>query len=267
MSDDAYRRANRRLWDTWARLHEAAPFYDVAAFRAGASSLNPVEVAEVGPVAGRSMLHLQCHFGLDTLSWARQGAVVTGVDFSEEAIARARALSRDLALDATFVCADVYALPTVLEARFDVVFTSYGVLPWLPDLTAWAEVVAHFLNPGGVFHLVEFHPVLTMLAEDGAGFDFPYFRTPEPVRYDVEASYAAAHPGTVRTAYEWPHGLGEVVTALVAAGLHLDYLHEHAWSPYDCFPGLEAVAPGRYVWGGREGWLPHLFSLRARKPA
>src|SRR5919206_2445351 len=161
-----YVESNRSLWDGWTRLHAHSEFYDLAGFKAGRSSLKDIELAEVGDVRGRSLLHLQCHFGQDTLSWARLGAEVTGVDFSTEAIRLARALNEELHIPARFIQSNIYALPDVLDERFDIVFTSYGVLAWLPDLDAWGEIVARYLKPGGFFYIVENHPLTGMVSDD-----------------------------------------------------------------------------------------------------
>ena len=258
-----YLDTNRALWDGWTKLHTASAFYDVDGFKAGQSTLKPLERDELGDVSGKTLLHLQCHFGLDTLSWAREGAVVTGVDFSEEAIANARSLSADLDLPATFICSDLYALPEVLGATFDIVFTSYGVLTWLPDLDRWAQIAAGYLKPGGTFYLVEFHPVVGMLDNDGQRIVYPYFPGDEPLAFEEAGSYAAPEADFTHRAYEWPHGLGEIVTALLKAGLTLDYLHEFPYSTYP-FPWyLDEEQPARYVWKDRSITFPLLFSIKA----
>jgi SAM-dependent methyltransferase len=261
-----YRRANRDLWDAWTRLHRrlppGGPHYDVAAVEAGRPTLGSVERAELGGVAGKALLHLQCHFGLDTLSWAPAGATVTGVDFSLEAIAAARALSAAAGVPGRFVCTDLYALPERSDLRgahFEVVFTSYGVLSWLPDLAGWARVVARFLEPGGAFYMVEHHPLVTLLDPEthaAAGHHLPrgYFHRPQPVRAEYRGSYAAPEAEAWTTAYFWDHPLGEVVTALCAAGLRLDYLPEH---PRPAGATFHADYPDD---------LPYLFSLRATAP-
>ena len=155
-------RANRELWNAWTEIHEGSTFYDVEGFLAGRQTLLPIELEELGPDVreGTTLLHLQCHFGLDTLSWARRGARVTGVDFSDKAIALADRLAREVGLDEAcrFVQSDLYDLPAHLDERFDVVFTSWGVLMWLPDLTAWGRLIARYLRPGGIFYIVDFHP-------------------------------------------------------------------------------------------------------------
>src|SRR5947209_740824 len=167
---DEYMATNRKLWDAWTKIHLDSEFYDVASFRNGERPIRirDYEREEIGEVAGRSLLHLQCHFGLDTLSWARLGAEVTGADFSGRAIELARSLAGELGLPARFVHSDVYSLPANLQGEFDIVFTSYGVLYWLPDLSRWAEVVAHFLKPGGVFYVVEYHPFSQVFDDENA---------------------------------------------------------------------------------------------------
>ena len=169
-------------------IHERSDFYDVAGFKAGKSTLMPVEVEEVGDVAGKSLLHLQCHFGLDTMSWARLGAKATGVDFSEPAIALARSLSDELAIDVRFVHSNVYDLPENLEGRFDIVFTSYGAVNWLPDLAGWARVVSHFLKPGGTFYVIDGHPFTWGLDDENPDdiiIRYPYFRSDEPLKFEA----------------------------------------------------------------------------------
>lgn len=260
-----YLDSNRALWDRWAKLHATSAFYDVDAFKKGRSTLMPVEREELGDVTGKTLLHLQCHFGLDTLSWARAGAVVTGIDFSPDAIEMARSLSETLRIPATFLCANIYDLPERPGRPFDLVFTSYGVLTWLPDLDRWAQTIARYLKPGGTFYIVEFHPFVSMLDDDGERIAYPYFRTETPLQFEAEGSYAAAHTDGMHTTYEWPHSLGEIVTALLTAGLRLDYLHEFPFSPYPFPAYLEEDAPGRFVWKNRSITVPLLFSIRATR--
>lgn len=258
--------ANRRLWDAWTRAHRDSAFYDVPGFLAGRDPLNRIETDELGDVSGKRFLHLQCHFGMDTLGWARRGARVTGVDFSPEAIASAHRLARDAGLDATFVQSDVYALAGHQLGEFDIVHTSYGVLSWLPDLDAWAEVVAQHVAPGGLFHLVENHPFLMMLDDDGVTIRYPYLATGSPIVLESTASYAAPMEEGPLPEYNWPHGIGEVVTVLIQAGLRIAWLREYPRSPYG-FPGfLEERPEGDYGWpGGRED-VPLTFTIGAGKP-
>src|SRR5579859_1194418 len=188
-----YMNANRALWDELTPIHARSAFYDVEGFKRGRISLMNIEREEVGDVAGKSLLHLQCHFGMDTLSWARLGASVTGVDFSEKAIALARSLSQELDIPARFLQANIYDLPEMLSEQFDLVYTSYGVLGWLPDIQGWGQVVAHFLKPGATFYIVEGHPFL-MIFDDASGvtsyrMGLPYFQGPEPPLFEGNGDY------------------------------------------------------------------------------
>ena len=256
---------NRSLWNGWTRLHKHSRFYDVESFKAGRCSLKPLELEEVGDVAGRSLLHLQCHFGMDTLSWARRGARVVGADFSDEAITFARALASELDIPAEFICSNVYDLPAALAGRFDIVYTSYGVLSWLPELDSWGEVIAHFLKPGGRFYIAEYHPLVFMLGKDNRTFEYPYFHTPEPIKSHSTGSYAEPNaPGFSHAEYNWPHSLADVVNAVIRAGLRVEFLHEF---PY--WHANPSTAPEFEPGKSRlEGWqveLPHMFSLCARR--
>jgi SAM-dependent methyltransferase len=257
---------NRRVWDERTALHERSAFYGLEAFRAGGSTLRPVEVEELGDVAGRSLLHLQCHFGLDTLSWARRGAHVTGVDFSERAVALARQIAGECGLKARFLCARVEELPGVLGGTFDVVFTSYGVLCWLADLRRWGEVIAHFLRPGGTFYIVEMHPFADVL-DDDLRVAHPYFHSPEPTACPTRGSYADRSQALTESAsYQWAHGLGDVCDALLGAGLRLDFLHEFPFCPYQKLAGMEQGPDGWWRLKGPGSSFPLLFSLKATKP-
>ena len=269
-----YVETNRRHWDELVPLHVKSGFYDVDGFKAGRSTLTRLEREEVGKVGGKTLLHLQCHFGLDTLSWAREGAIVTGVDFSPEAVRVARELAGELGIEARFVESDVARLPDALSGEFDIVFTSLGVVSWLPDLQAWAAVIAHFLKPGGAFYILEFHPVQHALeiTEDNPDVDelrfrWPYFATGEPLRFDDEGSYADRSAQlTNHTNYIFPHSLGEVVTSLAGAGLRLEFLNEYPFSRMQHFPFMEKRDDGFWHVMKEGVSAPLMFSLRARKP-
>jgi len=248
---------NRDSWDQRTAEHVHSRFYDVAGFLAGNSSLNPLDRTEVGEVSGLSMLHLQCHFGLDTLSWARLGARVCGLDFSPEAIERARELAQQAGIDAQFVCADVYDTAQHV-GQFDRVYSSYGVLEWLPDMRRWAQVVATALKPGGVLNLIEFHPYSYALDGDA------YFNGGQPQLIN-ERSYTE-NAAEVLPLYVWSHPVSDVVNALLGAGLELLHLNEYAYSPYNCFEGLIEREPGHYVRADSASDVPMLYSIKARKP-
>jgi len=260
-----WRELNRASWEARTPAHLASRFYDVERWKQGGCSLTPIELAEVGDVAGKRLLHLQCHFGQDTLSWARRGATVVGLDFSSEAIAAARRFAEELRLPARFVCADVYSAAVALGETFDVVFTSYGVLGWLPNLQAWAKQVAACLKPGGRFHLVEFHPLVGMYSSDLQGLAYPYDSKGEPSQSEELGTYADRDAPIHVIDVEWNHGLGTVVGALLGAGLVLESLREHDWSPYALWPGSVEVAPGRYQVASLPG-APLVYSIVARRP-
>ena len=267
---DEYRKSNRELWNNWARMHFSSPTsnYDVATFKAGRNTLHSVDLEELGDVAGKSLLHLQCHFGADTLSLARLGARVTGVDFSSEAIAIARQLSDELEIPARFVQSDILALPDVLDGQFDIVFTSHGVLGWLPDLRRWGEVVAHFLKPGGTFCLVEGHPFAHVFHGEPGVLEgrYPYFEQPEPLRFETKGSYGDPESDYESVEYYWSHSLSEIVNALLGAGLALVHLREFDFLSWQMGTNMEQGADG--YWRLPAGYppLPFMFALKAVKP-
>lgn len=265
---DEYRRANREVWDEWAQLH-AAGAYDVAGFKAGRSSLKALELAEVGEVQGQRLLHLQCHFGMDTLSWARRGAQVTGVDFSPEAIRLARELAAQEAppVQARFIESDLYALPEQLDETFDVVFTSYGVLTWLDDIPRWAQIAARYVRPGGTFYIAEFHPAAYIFSDQAENWqvELDYFHS-GVLAFPVEGSYADRSAQVhAKTSYEWNYPLGTVVSSLIAAGLTVEFLHEFEHSVYRQFPFLQRGADGLWRIPPHLPRVPLMFSLRAHK--
>lgn len=254
--------ANRAAWNTLTPLHVRSAFYDVPGFLAGADTLNPVEIALVGDVTGKSLLHLQCHFGQDTLSWARRGARVVGVDFSEVAIAEARRLEATLQLGARFVESNVYDY--VPDEPFDIVFTSYGTIGWLPDLAPWAATIARSLRPGGRFHLVEFHPYVWMFDTDGRTVRYPYTNA-GVITVDEQGSYAARDAEVIVREHGWNHSIGEVVNALVGAGLTIRRLDEHLFSPYPCVPRAVRAPDGAWWSEGAEGKVPLVYALTAER--
>ncbi len=268
--------ANKALWEAWTAIHAEGSFYDLAGFREGGIRLTDEEVEAVGDVRGKTLLHLQCHFGIDTLSWARLGATVTGADFSPAAIRLARELAADLDFpEARFVESNLYDLPSNLDGQFDVVYTSRGILGWLPDIEGWARVVAHFVKPGGIFYISEIHPIAQAFENEGVEpgelrLAYPYWSHPEPLVFDVQGSYAdpTADVGEQRE-HGWDHGLGEIVTALIDAGLTLEWLRESAQLDWGAdFLVETAPASGRYrLPPEAKGELPLMFSLRACKPA
>jgi SAM-dependent methyltransferase len=266
---------NRKLWDAWTALHTTGPFYDVDRFRRDPTDnrIDQWEREEVGDVADKTVLHLQCHFGLDSLSWARLGARVTGVDFSEPAVAFARELAAETGLSdvSRFVVSNIYDLPGPLEGEtFDIVYTSSGTVGWLPDIERWAEIAASFVKPGGIFYMYDGHPMLWVVAEEqrtanDLRLEFDYW-TGDVITLPVKGSYADP---TANVDAEWEHGwnhsLGEIVTALARNGLRLELLDEKRTVPWPV-EWLVKLESGEYGFPpGQAGTMPLMFSLRARR--
>ncbi|MFG2434590.1 class I SAM-dependent methyltransferase [Streptomyces sp. NPDC048508] len=261
--DESPLEANRRAWDLMTPVHLDAPFYDTPAFLAGASTLKPVEVALAGEVAGLRILHLQCHFGLDSLSWARLGARVTGMDFSPAAIAAARALAGQCGIPADFKVADVQQLKTP-DDPFDLVVTTYGVLCWLEDLDAWADGVRRNLRPGGRLILVDFHPVLEALHPGKMTGAMSYFPAPRAVGTWTRGSYAARDATIAYHEFRWQHTVAGVVTSLLDQGLALEAIEEYPYSSFPLFEELTHCRDG--LWFSEETAAhPYMFSVAARR--
>ncbi|MBO1333707.1 bifunctional 2-polyprenyl-6-hydroxyphenol methylase/3-demethylubiquinol 3-O-methyltransferase UbiG [Streptomyces sp. VRA16 Mangrove soil] len=268
----ALREANRRRWDERVPLHLASDFYNVDSFRAGQDALRAFEVDEIGAdVAGRSLLHLQCHIGTDTLSWLRHGAArVVGLDFSEPAVDAARDLAAGLGIDrdrALFVASDVYdAVSAVPDKAYDVVYTGVGALCWLHDIRAWADTVAALLAPGGFLYLAEFHPACWMLDDEtGSRVVRDYF-APDAFEYESSGTYTDWEAPTAHNrAAEWQHTMGDIVSALASAGLRLDFLHEHDFTLFGMFGGLEE-RDGVCRFPADRPRVPLMYSLKATKP-
>jgi SAM-dependent methyltransferase len=270
---DEPRRANRDNWDDRVPIHWASPVYDVAGFVAEPERLSDVVAFDaplVGDVSGKRLLHLQCHLGKDTLSWARLGAEVTGVDFSEPAIAAARRLSAESGTPGRFVVAELYDSPRLLPEVFDVVYTGVGAVNWLPDIRLWAQVVAGFLAPGGSFFIREGHPMLWGLDwrdDEALVVRYPYFETAAPLAWDDASTYAG--PGTVQHSrtYEWNHGLGEVATALLDTGLAITGLREYRELEWQGLPHMTQGEDGRWrLPESQRDLVPLMYSISARKP-
>ena len=260
----------RRNWNERTPIHAASAFYDVAGFKAGRNTLSDIERTEVGSVDGKSILHLQCHFGLDTMSWARLGATATGVDISDAAIDLARKLNDELRLGVRFIRANVYDLPDLLDDRFDIVYTGVGAICWLPDLDAWAEIVARFLNAGGTFYILDVHPMSLVFeaVQDRHGKPdlrpvYSYFPDPAGLLdHGERPTYAGTTP--IKTpVYEWQHSLSEVVNALLQAGLTIESFNEFPVAPYPAFPHMRQ-SDGWWRLPERDGSVAFLFSIKAR---
>ena len=267
---DEYLLANQKRWEQLTIEHEQSEFYDLEGFKKGKDRLRSIELNELGNVEGKELLHIQCHFGMDTLAWAHRGAIVTGVDFSQNAIALAKSLSEELNIPGSFYSTDIYELLSVLDGKFDIVFTSYGVLHGLPDIKRWGEIIAHFLKPGGIFYIVEDHPFFRVFRAKPDGefmAERSYFFSEEPQRIESNGSYATNEHGTSGVSYVWDHSLGDVVNSLITAGLQIEFLHEFPYAARAKFPIMEQGEDGWWrLPGNKHGTIPFLFSLQARKP-
>lgn len=253
-----YLKINREAWDKKVGIHVASDFYNVDGFLQGESSLREIELAELCDVKGKTLLHLQCHFGLDTLSWARKGAMVTGVDISPVAIEKANEIKEKADIDARFICSDVYKFGEIAEESYDIVFTSYGALNWLPDLTKWAQTISKSLKPGGKFYIVEFHPAFDLVS------GYSYFNLGEA---DIEegGTYTENGKDESSTMMTWPHSISEVLNALINAGIQINQFKEFPYSPYNCFEGLVEKEKGRYYAAGSKHDVPLVYSIEGTK--
>lgn len=255
---------NRNTWNKKVAIHAASDFYDLENFKKGKDSLNKYELDALGNVSGKTLLHLQCHFGQDTLCFSRMCAKCTGVDISDEGIKLANQLNAELKLDAEFVCCNVLDTSKYVSEKFDIVFTSYGTIGWLPDLKPWAKMISERLKPGGFFYIVEFHPIAWMFDYTVSPPDMKYgYHQKEAIYEEYEGTYADKTSKMVSKEYGWNHSLGEVITSLSEAGLHIEYLNEHDASPYDIFPGLVKNNGGMFEMVNK--MYPLIFELKAFK--
>ena len=264
---DKYFEVNKETWNKKVAIHSSSDFYNMEAFLKGKTSLNKLELDELGDVKHKTLLHLQCHFGQDTLSFARLGAKCTGIDISSEGIKKAQEINTQLGLNAEFIESNVYDVPKNVDGKFDVVFTSYGVVGWLPDLNKWANIISEKLNDDGVFYMVEFHPIVWMFdyTLEKPEMKYPYLKS-DVIYEEYEGTYAEdGKTKMLSKEYGWNHGLGEVVSALSEAGLHIEFLHEFNESPYDCLPNMVKNENGMYVFKKDAGMFPLIYSIKATK--
>lgn len=264
-----YYRTNRAMWDEMVEINARSDLYKLAEFKKGTNKLDWLVRQEMGEVEGKTLLHLQCHFGMDTLSWALLGAKVTGVDFSSKAIRTAKSLSSEMKIPARFIQTNLYNLPKKLNEQFDLVFTSYGVLCWLHDLDKWSEIIFNYLKPGGFFYIAEIHPFAAVFDDEGeieilkARYD--YFDK-DVQKFESATSYADANiPLKHSTEYEWQHTLGEIVSALINAGLTIQFMREYEFCCYSRFKGMTERDDGMWVLPDQFPKVPLIFTLKAQK--
>ncbi|WP_299227159.1 class I SAM-dependent methyltransferase [uncultured Psychroserpens sp.] len=259
-----YFEVNRLTWNEKVKIHSKSKMYDLEAFKNGKSSLMSYELKALGDVKGKSLLHLQCHFGQDTLSWSRAGAKCVGVDLSNEGIVLAKSLNQELKLNAEFIQCNVLDTSKFVKDTFDIVFTSYGVIGWLPKLKPWGKMIAERLKQGGVFYMAEFHPIVWMFDYSSKKPLMKYGYMQEEVIYEeYEGTYANQNSKMTSKEYDWNHGLSEVINALIEAGLQIDYLNEYDESPYNVLPDLIKTKSGKYV--TKDKLYPLIFEIKATK--
>lgn len=251
---------NRASWNERVDTHLSSDFYDMEGFLAGENSLKEIELSLLGDVRGKKILHLQCHFGQDSLSLARMGAEVTGVDLSDKAIHNARLINKHLGLDAHFISCDLYSLKEHLNERFDIIFTSYGTVGWLPDIHKWAAIIDHFIIPGGKFIMVDFHPIIWMMDDDLKDIKYRYFND-EAIIENMNGTYADLDAQLEGQEVSWNHAMSEIIGALLGQGLRLDHFGEYDYSPYNCFKNMEKVGPSQYRFKQHGNKLPMIYSL------
>ncbi|MFV8225632.1 class I SAM-dependent methyltransferase [Christiangramia aquimixticola] len=259
-----YLNINRESWNNRLVSHITSDFYDVENFKKGKNSLNSIELELFGELKGKKVLHLQCHFGQDTISLARMGAECVGVDLSNKAIKYATQLNEELGTNARFICSDIYALPEVLNEKFDIVFTSYGTIGWLPDLEKWAAVISKFLKKGGKFVFAEFHPVVWMFDDNFKKIAYPY-RSKNAIIESETGTYADKDAAIEQEFVVWNHGISDVLSGLIEEGLQIEKFEEFDYSPYNCFNGTKEFEPGKYYIEHLQGKIPMVYALTARK--
>ncbi len=256
--------SNKSIWNQRTAVHKHSSFYNREGFIKGQSVLTPIELNELGDVKGKKLLHLQCHFGMDSLDWSRRGADVTGVDLSDLAIDEAKKLNEEMGLNAKFICCNVYDLQEHLDEKFDIVFTSYGVVGWLPDLTKWAQLVSHYLKPGGTFYIAEFHPVVWMFDDEFTHIKY-FYENRELIVTENYGTYTDRKADIQGKEYSWNHSISEVLNALIGAGLKIEMFNEFMYSPYPCFSNIVQTDEGNWHIKGMEGKIPMVYSIRASK--
>lgn len=265
MSDKPdYIKKNKDSWNKKTEYHINSDFYDMKGFLKGETSLNQIELELLGDVKNKSILHLQCHFGQDTLSLARMGAEVIGMDLSDKAIESARNINEQLKLDAEFICCDIYDLPNHLDKEFDIVFTSYGTIGWLPDMDKWAKIVSFFLKPGGKFVFAEFHPVVWMFDDDFTKIAYNYFND-GPIEETFTGTYADREAPIEQHIVSWNHGISEVINSLITNGLEINKLNEYDYSPYNCFNQTKKISERKYRIKHLNNNIPMVYAVLATK--
>jgi SAM-dependent methyltransferase len=263
-SEFDYIQINRDTWNQRTEAHINSSFYDMPKFKQGRSSLNSIELELLGTIEGKSVLHLQCHFGQDSISLSRMGAYVTGIDLSDKAIDQARILAKELNVDTEFICCNIYDLPQHLNKTFDLVFTSYGTIGWLPDLDAWAKIVSQYLKPKGQFIFVEFHPVVWMFDDNFESIGYNYFNE-KPIVETEQGTYADREADLTLKHITWNHPLSDVIGSLLKEHLEIKSFNEFDYSPYNCFNKTIEIAPNKFRITHLSNKIPMVYALVAER--
>ena len=262
--EDNYIEKNKQSWNKRLESHLKSDFYDLEGFLKGKTSLNNIELDLLGDIRGKDILHLQCHFGQDTISLGRLGANVTGVDLSDKAIESAIELSEKTKTEATFICCNIYDLPQHLDKQFDIVFTSYGTIGWLPDLDKWASIISNQLKPNGKLVFVEFHPVVWMYDDNFDKIEYSYFKSDAIIEME-NGTYADRDANYTIETITWNHAMSEVVNSLIKNGLEINSLDEFDYSPYNCFNKTVEFEAKKYRIKHLDNKIPMVYSIKATK--
>jgi SAM-dependent methyltransferase len=263
--EEDYLALNRESWNNRTKTHINSKFYDNESFLSGRNSLNEIELEFLQNIEGKTILHLQCHFGQDTISLSRLGAKTLGVDLSDEAIKEAEKLNAAAGSEAEFLICDILSLPEKLKGQFDMVFTSYGTVGWLPDLKKWGNIVSHFLKPGGTFLMADFHPVVWMMDSDFTKIEYRYFKD-DAIVEETSTTYTDGAMQKKGMEISWNHGMAEIISSLIENGLSLTTFREYDYSPYPCFKHIEEFEPGKYRIAHLKNKIPLVYLIEARKP-
>ena len=266
MAAKKYYKVNKARWNELVNIHAKSQEYELKTFIAGKNSLHQPELDILGDVRDKSLLHLQCHFGLDAISWARLGAKATGVDFSDTAIEHAREIARKTGVDVEFIYSNIYDLPKILDKQYDIVFTSIGVLCWLQNINEWGRIVARYLKPRGTFLLVESHPIMGIFDDESSELriKYSYWHSDEPMSWETDGTYADESVEIKnRRSYEWQHTISDVLNGLIRVGLRIEEVREYPYLPWRY---VKRAVKGRDGWSIPADPLPLMWSVKATKP-
>lgn len=263
MQDNSnYIHFNKIAWNSKTEVHINSEFYDMSGFLNGKSTLNDIELELLGDISNKKILHLQCHFGQDTMTFSRMGALATGIDLSDKAIDKAVELAQKLQLNTTFICCDIYDTPEYIDEKFDIVFTSYGTIGWLPDLNKWAKVISHFLKPNGSFIMVDFHPFVWMYDNDFKEVFYNYFNI-EPIIEEQTGTYADRNSAIETKTFGWNHPISDILNSLIRSGLEINCFNEYDYSPYNCFNPTEEIEPNKFRITHFGNKIPMIYAIKA----